>query len=66
MGNPYGKTPGEVQRVVDDPQAVEPLLRKAADHEIRTTMPLSDVVTMVLRLTGVWRHGQDTRQPPGR
>jgi hypothetical protein len=28
------------------------LLRKAADHEIRTTMPLKDVVTAVLRMTG--------------
>jgi dephospho-CoA kinase len=52
-GNPYGKTPGELRRVFDDLQAVEPLLRKAADHEIRTTTPLSDVVTTVLRLTGV-------------
>jgi adenylylsulfate kinase-like enzyme len=33
--------------------SVEPLLRKAADHEIRTTMPLGDVVTAVLRPTGV-------------
>ena len=32
--------------------AVEPLLRQAADHEIKTTMPLSEVVTAVLRLTG--------------
>ena len=51
-GNPYGKTPGELRRVLDDLQAVEPLLRKAAHHEIRTTMPLSEVVTAVLRLTG--------------
>ena len=51
-GNPYGKTTGELRRVFDDLQAVEPLLRQAADHEIRTTMPLSDVVTTVLRLTG--------------
>jgi dephospho-CoA kinase len=50
--NPYGKTPGELQRVFDDLRAVEPLLRKAADDEIRTTMPLGDVVTAVLRLTG--------------
>jgi dephospho-CoA kinase len=50
-GNPYGKTPGEFQRVLADLRAVEPLLREAADHEIRTTMPLSDVVTTVLRLT---------------
>ena len=51
-GNPYGKAPGELRRVFDDLRAVEPLLRQAADHEIRTTMPLSDVVTAVLRLTG--------------
>jgi dephospho-CoA kinase len=51
-GNPYGKTPGELLRVLDDLRAVEPLLRQAADYEIRTTMPLSDVVTAVLRLTG--------------
>jgi hypothetical protein len=51
-GNPYGKAPGELDRVFDDLQAVEPLLRKAADYEIRTTMPLNDVVTAVLRLTG--------------
>jgi dephospho-CoA kinase len=51
-GNPYGKTPGELRRVLDDLQAVEPRLRTSADHEIRTTIPLSDVVTAVLRLTG--------------
>ena len=50
--NPYGKTPGELRRVFDDLRAVEPLLRQAADHEIRTTMPINDVVTEVLRLTG--------------
>jgi hypothetical protein len=51
-GNPYGKTPGELLRVFDDLRAVEPLLRQAADYEIRTTMPLSEVVMAVLRLTG--------------
>ena len=35
-----------------DLRAIEPLLRKAADYEIRTTMPLSDVVAAVLRLAG--------------
>jgi hypothetical protein len=54
-GNPYGKTPGELRRVFDDLWAVEPLLCKAADYEIRITMPLSDVVTAVLRLTGARR-----------
>ena len=52
LTNSFGKSPGELGRVLDDLQAVEPLLRKVADHEIRTTMPLSDVVTEVLRLTG--------------
>jgi hypothetical protein len=49
-GNPYGKTPRELRRVFDDLRTIEPLLRTAADYEIRTTMPLSDVVTAVLRL----------------
>jgi len=51
-GNPFGKSPGELERVLDDLRAVEPRLRSAADHEIRTTMPLRDVVTEVLRLAG--------------
>jgi hypothetical protein len=48
--NSFGKSPGEMERVLDDLQAVEPLLRKAATHEIRTTVPLGDVVAAVLRL----------------
>jgi dephospho-CoA kinase len=51
-GNPYGKVPEERQRVLDDQQAVEPRLRRVADHEVRTTMPLDDVVTTILRLVG--------------
>ena len=51
-GNPFGKTPAELRRVFDDLRAVEPLLRKAADYEIKTTMPLSDVVAAVLRVAG--------------
>jgi shikimate kinase len=51
-GNPYGKTPGQLRRVFDDLRAVEPLLRQAADYEIRTTMPLDEVVAAVLRLIG--------------
>ena len=51
-GNPYGKAPGELRRVFDDLRAVEPLLRRAADYEVRTTMPVGDVVAEVLRLAG--------------
>ena len=40
-GNPYGKAPGDMDRILGDLAAVEPLLRKAADHEICTTTPLT-------------------------
>ncbi len=48
--NPYGKAPEELRRVLDDVEAVEPLLRRVADHEVRTTVPLNEVVNTVLRL----------------
>lgn len=51
-GNPYGKSPADLARVLADLTAVEPRLREAADHEIRTTIPLADVVSAVLRLAG--------------
>jgi shikimate kinase len=49
-GNPYGKSPEELSRIVDDIETVEPLLRRVADHEVRTTIPLNEVVNTVLRL----------------
>jgi hypothetical protein len=48
--NSFGRAPGELARVLDDLQAVEPLLRTAATHEIRTTVPLGEVVAEVLQL----------------
>jgi broad-specificity NMP kinase len=51
-GNPYGKAPGDLDRILADLDTVEPLLRRAADHEIRTTIPLTDVVAEVVHLTG--------------
>ena len=48
--NPYGKDPGELSRIIDDVEAVEPLLRRVADHEVRTTISLNEVVTAILRL----------------
>ena len=48
--NSYGKDPGELSRIVDDVEAVEPLLRRVADHEVRTTIPLNEVVAAILRL----------------
>ena len=52
-GNPYGKARGDMDRILADLAAVEPLLRKAADHEIRTTISLADVVAKVLHLAGI-------------
>jgi dephospho-CoA kinase len=48
--NPYGKAPEELGRVLEDVATVEPLLRGVATHEVRTTMPLNDVVTTILQL----------------
>ena len=50
--NSCGKAPGELSRVLHDLEAAEPLLRQAADHEVRTTMPLNEVVSTILRLVG--------------
>jgi dephospho-CoA kinase len=48
--NSYGKAPEELRRFIDDVETVEPLLRRAATHEVRTTAPLNEVVTTILRL----------------
>jgi hypothetical protein len=50
--NAYGKTPDDLSRVADDLRTVEPLLRRVAGHEVRTTAPLDEVVTTILRLVG--------------
>jgi broad-specificity NMP kinase len=63
--NPYGKAPGDMARILADLAAVEPLLRKSADHEIRTTIPLADVVAKVLHLAGLPRRPPPTRAAPG-
>ncbi|HEY1390862.1 MAG TPA: AAA family ATPase [Ktedonobacterales bacterium] len=48
--NSYGKDPEEVTRALELLETVEPLLRRAADHEIDTSAPLADVVAELLRL----------------
>ena len=48
--NSYGKRPDEVARVLGLIETVEPLLRRAAGHEIDTSAKLDDVVAAVLRL----------------
>ena len=51
-GNPYGQSPEDLRRILDDLEHVEPLLRRVADHEVRTTAPLDEVVENVLHLVG--------------
>jgi hypothetical protein len=61
-GNPcMARHPGDMDRILADLAAVEPLLRKAADHQIRTALPLADVVARVLHLTGTSPDGRYAR-----
>lgn len=48
--NSYGKAPEELRRFIEDLETVEPLLRRVATHEVRTTAPLNEVVATILRL----------------
>jgi shikimate kinase len=50
--NPYGKSPEERRRFLEDVEAVEPLLREIATAEIRTGALLGEVVTAVLAAVG--------------
>jgi shikimate kinase len=62
--NPYGKSAAERARVLDDLQTVEPLLRRVAHHEVRTTMPLDEVVATILRLVGADDQARQVSGPP--
>ena len=48
--NPYGKRPDELAATLNNIATIEPLLRKCADHEIVTTLPLDEVVAKVVKL----------------
>ena len=51
--NPYGRTAAEREEVIRNMDEVEPLLRRAASHEIDTSAPLGDVVEEILRGVGL-------------
>lgn len=48
--NPYGSHPDDIAETLTNLENVEPLLRKRADHEIVTTVPLDKVVESVVKL----------------
>ena len=50
--NAYGRSPEEFQRFLADVEQVEPLLRRAADHVVDTTVSPAGVVAAVLDLVG--------------
>lgn len=51
--NPFGKRPGELEKILADTAEYEPRLRRRATHEIVTTAPVADVVAEILRIAGV-------------
>ena len=51
-GNSYGKAPEERRRFLEDVEAVEPLLRRVATAEVRTSAPLPEVVARILEAVG--------------
>lgn len=50
--NPFGKEEAELAKILADTAAVEPMLRRRADCEIRTDRPLDEVVDEVMRVVG--------------
>jgi dephospho-CoA kinase len=50
--NTYGKRPEEVACTLELMEAIEPRLRRVADHEIDASSPLDDVVAALLRIAG--------------
>jgi shikimate kinase len=58
--NPYGKRPEELEEVLGYLETVEPLLRRGATYEIKTTMPLSQVVEAVLAHVGLSLNGENS------
>lgn len=50
--NPYRTRPGQIARTLALQRAIEPLLRRGADHDIDTTAPLDQVVAAALRIAG--------------
>src|SRR2546425_12492625 len=46
---PYGRRPGELERILDHTRRLEPMLRRTATAVIDTSGPLDEVVKEILR-----------------
>jgi broad-specificity NMP kinase len=61
-GNAYGKHPAELKEVMRNVDAIEPLLREQATHEIVTTQPIHAVVKKLLEISLPNKALQPTRR----
>ncbi len=50
-GNSFGQSLEEMEHILEDLETIEPLLRKRCTHEVKTTVPVTDVVDRILELT---------------
>jgi shikimate kinase len=48
--NPFGKSPEELAKILADLEEYEPMMRRAATHEIDTSQPLDRVIDEILTL----------------
>ncbi len=46
--NPFGKDPQEIARTLELKETIEPLLRRGADLEVDTSVPVGEVVAAIL------------------
>ncbi len=51
--NPYGKRPEELAEILHHLETIEPLLRRGATYEIKTTIPIDQVVAEILAHVGI-------------
>lgn len=50
INNPFGKTSDELAKILADLETYEPMIRRAATHEIDTSKSLDDVIDEILSL----------------
>jgi dephospho-CoA kinase len=46
--NPFGKSPEDLAKILDDLETYEPMMRRSATHEVDTSRPLDVVIDAIL------------------